>query len=402
MSLKFLAKKGWHTTNIKNVEKVWIAEEKATKESKKMAELQKQIQEERQIQELRALQVASGQAIKHTDTTMDWMYEGPSAQSAQSTEEFLLGKIYKPQVGGRDADALPTKEPGSLWMNKVSTKNDSFTRLHEDPMLAIKRLEKSARENVLNNPVKMARIKMRIAREIEDAEEKKHKKLEKKHKKEKHRSREHSRSRSGSRDRHRRREDRSPRRSRSRSRERDRGDEDSHHGKKRRRSASPSREDRHPPHSSSSNRGEIREGYGLVKRGDRTVDSSSRSGGVGPNPELVSKRLAEDEEKKNWRQNMKKNSASTLTEEEKAKRLDAMQRDASVNDTIRQSRITALAQRVASGSAADESSTNPDFINSMRTEIYNGANSQDMEERLKRNRYYSQRTADFDKGFMQM
>ena len=178
--------------------------------SLQMAELQKQIQEERQIQELRALQVASGQAIKHTDTTMDWMYEGPSAQSAQSTEEFLLGKIYKPQGGGRDADALPSKyslllsvpcwlihyclllakEPGSLWMNKVSTKNDSFTRLHEDPMLAIKRLEKSvrrvsatsfvhcsfvnfqARENVLNNPVKMARIKMRIAREIEEAEEK--------------------------------------------------------------------------------------------------------------------------------------------------------------------------------------------------------------------------------------
>jgi hypothetical protein len=39
MSLKFLAKKGWHTTNIKNVEKVWIAEEKAAKESKKVKKL---------------------------------------------------------------------------------------------------------------------------------------------------------------------------------------------------------------------------------------------------------------------------------------------------------------------------------------------------------------------------
>ena len=110
MSLKFLAKKGWHTTNIKNVEKVWIAEEKASKETKKMAELQKQIQEERQIQELRELQAASGHAVKHTDSTMDWMYEGPAAQSALSTEEFLLGKIYKPQ-GGKDADILPGIPP---------------------------------------------------------------------------------------------------------------------------------------------------------------------------------------------------------------------------------------------------------------------------------------------------
>jgi hypothetical protein len=31
--------------------------------------------------------------------------------------------------------------PGSLWMNKISSKNDTFTRLHEDPMLLIKKNE---------------------------------------------------------------------------------------------------------------------------------------------------------------------------------------------------------------------------------------------------------------------
>ena len=36
MSLKFLAKKGWHTTNLDNVEKVWIAEQKAEKEKQKV------------------------------------------------------------------------------------------------------------------------------------------------------------------------------------------------------------------------------------------------------------------------------------------------------------------------------------------------------------------------------
>jgi hypothetical protein len=40
-----------------NVEKVWIAEQRADQENKRLAEFQKQIAEERQIQELRTLQV---------------------------------------------------------------------------------------------------------------------------------------------------------------------------------------------------------------------------------------------------------------------------------------------------------------------------------------------------------
>ena len=39
MSLKFLAKKSWHTTNLDNVERVWIAEQKAEKEKKKVNEI---------------------------------------------------------------------------------------------------------------------------------------------------------------------------------------------------------------------------------------------------------------------------------------------------------------------------------------------------------------------------
>lgn len=93
MSLAFLAKKSWHTSKVDNVEKVWIAEQKVEKERAKLAELQKQLQEERQIKELRALQ---GKA--DTDTSLDWMYQGPTAQQQeiqQSAEDYLLGKIYK-------------------------------------------------------------------------------------------------------------------------------------------------------------------------------------------------------------------------------------------------------------------------------------------------------------------
>ena len=94
--LSFLAKKSWHTSNIDNVERVWLAEQEKVKESKKLAELQKQIDDERQIQELRNLQVLAGnKSIKTTDSSLDWMYQGPSNQSEQlkSQEEYLLGSF---------------------------------------------------------------------------------------------------------------------------------------------------------------------------------------------------------------------------------------------------------------------------------------------------------------------
>ena len=43
------------------------------------------------------LQAANGQTIKNVDTTLDWMYEGPASHAEQSTEEYLLGKVYKPK-----------------------------------------------------------------------------------------------------------------------------------------------------------------------------------------------------------------------------------------------------------------------------------------------------------------
>jgi uncharacterized protein YifE (UPF0438 family) len=59
MSLAFLAKKSWHTTNISNQEKVWLKQEEQAREKKKLELLQKQMKEEREIEEMRQ---ASGQA----------------------------------------------------------------------------------------------------------------------------------------------------------------------------------------------------------------------------------------------------------------------------------------------------------------------------------------------------
>lgn len=38
---------------------------------------------------------------------------------------------------------------GATWLNKTSSKNDMFTRLHEDPMLLIKQNEKRVRFNYI-------------------------------------------------------------------------------------------------------------------------------------------------------------------------------------------------------------------------------------------------------------
>jgi hypothetical protein len=106
------------------------------------------LEEERQIQELRQLQAAaSGSNVKHVDTTMDWMYEGPAAANAAKqqalSEEYLLGKIYKPQESKTFDLSIPVaQKQDNSWMQKVASKNDTFTRMHEDPMIFIKQEEK--------------------------------------------------------------------------------------------------------------------------------------------------------------------------------------------------------------------------------------------------------------------
>jgi len=185
MSLQFLGKKSWHTGKLKNQEKVWVEEQKAEAEKKKVAELQKQLEEERQIHELRQIQRASGHAIDDTDGALSWMYEGPKddsltsgagaagdvaaapAISAEEREAMLLGKsvkgasaavsdVKKLSSGGGSSTAA-----GANMLNStVSAKNNSFSRLHEDPLLAIKASEQRALEDQV--PARLAQMRADI------------------------------------------------------------------------------------------------------------------------------------------------------------------------------------------------------------------------------------------------
>ena len=131
MSLSFLSKKTWHTSNIKNVEQVWIAEQKKEKEEKKLKELQKQIDEERQIDELRHLQKESG-LVTDPKQKVEWMYEGPGSAiaSAAQAQEYKLGKEYTPSAQSEHLGALEDKSAaGSTWLdNTSSNENELFSR----------------------------------------------------------------------------------------------------------------------------------------------------------------------------------------------------------------------------------------------------------------------------------
>ena len=58
--MQFLNKKSWHTSAIKNVEEVWVREQKEAKEQAKLAALRKELQEERNVENLRKIQEGAG------------------------------------------------------------------------------------------------------------------------------------------------------------------------------------------------------------------------------------------------------------------------------------------------------------------------------------------------------
>lgn len=185
MSLAFLAKKAWHTSNVKNVEKVWLAEQAHAKEEKRMEELRKQIEEERQVDELRALQNTNNEQHK-----VEWMYEGPGSAIASSAaaEEYKLGKAYQATSASSAIRELESKEvAGSKWLdNSANDANEQFSRLNQDPLLAMRAAQKQATERVLKNPVTMKRIKESLSDRLRDYDQRRQaKKLAKKDKKKK-------------------------------------------------------------------------------------------------------------------------------------------------------------------------------------------------------------------------
>ena len=116
MSLAFLAKKSWHTTNISNQEKVWLKQQEQEREKKKLELLQKQMKEEREIEEMRQ---ASGQArpkvacvcalILPDFACQDVIIDNAGSLGAGGESFFFLTLLHA--AGKVDMDVLATNQP---------------------------------------------------------------------------------------------------------------------------------------------------------------------------------------------------------------------------------------------------------------------------------------------------
>ena len=383
-------KKSWHPVLMSNQKRVWEEEKKALDERKRTDQRIKELKEERAKEEIQQKLEAAG-SKKRVDR-VDWMYQGPSAGQAGTTEEmegYLLGKRrIDGLIKGTDNSKLEKKatEESFMALQNANTLKDTASKIRDDPMLAMKKQEQAVYEAMMNDPIKRRMLLARAGQ----SEEKKEKR-ERKHRRHHHRhrdddsdeerrhrrrrrerdedDREHRRHRSE----HRRRHSPSSSYSRSRSPPRKSGGKEK---SSRRRSASP--EDRGRDR-------RYRDREGTPKRRRNTSSEASRS----PSPER--RRRSPDRRKSypsrddrsdynrndrdrrnindgNGRydgpktngyvrrpsQSNSNQQSAAQKEAERQKKLVAMQEDASSLDVDREKRLAAIAAREAAEREADD------------------------------------------------
>ncbi|KAH6628243.1 Pre-mRNA splicing factor-domain-containing protein [Chaetomium tenue] len=189
-------KKSWHPQRSGNVAATHKAEAEAIAERKKLQQRLQEIEEERKKEEIqKALEAAGG---KPRLQRVEWMYSGPTdgqAGDAAENESYLLGKrriekllqdndIKKLQKQPSQ-DALEAAPIGAL-----ANPRDVATKIREDPLLAIKRQEQQAYEAMMNDPIRRRQLLASMG--IDDSQDKAKRKEERRHKhRHSHRSRRH-------------------------------------------------------------------------------------------------------------------------------------------------------------------------------------------------------------------
>ncbi|XP_077104714.1 pre-mRNA-splicing factor CWC25 homolog [Siphateles boraxobius] len=187
-------KKSWHPQTLKNIERVWKAEQKHEAERKKIEELQKELKDERAREEMTRYAQETG-AVKKKDDRLDWMYQGPAGQI--SRDEYLMGRPIDKQITQQyeEPESGPSAEtgllPGSIFnpTGSAST-NDMAAKIREDPLFEIRKREEEKKRGVLTNPVKMKEIQKMLRHNLEKEKKKKRKKDKKEKREEKERRKE--------------------------------------------------------------------------------------------------------------------------------------------------------------------------------------------------------------------
>ena len=207
MGLDYLNKKTWHTGSIKNMEQVWLREQKEADKIKQQKEHQKKLLEERYNEELKKMQADAGYISKSQLERMEWMYDWQHKQNpTKISEEYLLGKKVE-NLPSADTAAKGQFVPMQHKEEETNQRCEDFSKLHEDPLYQIMIEQEKRKQQIRDNPLEVRRILLQKQEEEEQRSQKslkkKHKKDKKKHKKDKKKASKEassrgSRSRSGS------------------------------------------------------------------------------------------------------------------------------------------------------------------------------------------------------------
>lgn len=354
-------KKSFHPGLRRNQAVVYDEEQKALAERKRTQQRINEIKEERAKEELQQqLEAAGGR--KRVDR-VDWMYSGPTDGQAGTTEEqeaYLLGKRRIDNlIKGTEHKKLEKAagQESFMALQNANSARDTASKVRDDPLLAIKRQEQAAYDAMMNDPIKRRQLLSQMG--IEDKGKKDKERREDKHRR---RHRHHRRDDSDDEGRHRRRR-RSYSRSRS-PRRRTRRD-DSEDERPRRRERSRSRSPR---------RRRSDDGYERRDSHRRRHDEPRRH-----NSERRPRNDSDDKDK----------------EEERARKLAAMQSAATELDQDRESRLAALDERERAAREADdrgrERGGDRGFVNGLHKQA---ASKMDLAERMGRGRGGFQRDDD--------
>lgn len=181
-------KKSWHPSTMKNIEKVWKAEQQQCQEKKKIAELKKEIEIEKDREDIKKYAMEQGVIEKKDDKKLDWMYKGPN--HLVNREEYLLGrpidKSFEQMVQVEKGTELSQVSrnhveheciPPSLRFFSGNEQVDLVRKMQEDPLYAIKKKEMETRNQLLKNPVKLKQLRQLLEQQTKkDKSEKKKRK----------------------------------------------------------------------------------------------------------------------------------------------------------------------------------------------------------------------------------
>jgi len=359
--LAFLNKKNWHPNTLKNQEKVWLAEREAATEQKRIKEIQRKYEEDRKLQELQEIRDAAGLGPK-TAQRLEWMYQhGPSA------EEYLLGK----PVEIKETVKEDTRTLGLWRRQEITPQQDLWNKLRDDPLLEIEKRKQAQIQHIKENPVKMEKLKLKIKVEVKNE------------KSPKRRSPSPSRGRSPKKHSHSPvRRSRSPKR-RSRS--------------PKRRSRSPSRRSRSPKRRSNSPKRRSRSPKRRSNSPKRRSRSPTRRRRTPPRSDNYRNRSYSGRDDKVDREEEKKKKEEERLKKLEQMRLDGLQHQLEKAEKVKRDEELAKSEEEALAKQAEQ----PNFMKQMNKSVY-GNDKASMEDRLRRNAHYIQRTPAAEGAFMKV